>query len=65
MIEARAAFARSSGRLSTALSDVTSGGLDTMAHTRIRKFNTKDTYPEQALNNEWLVEFDATAVIPD
>ena len=23
-----------------------------MAHTRIRKFNTKDTYPEQKLDNE-------------
>ncbi|NLS21009.1 RidA family protein [Rhizobium sp. P40RR-XXII] len=23
-----------------------------MAHTRIRKFNTKDTYPEQALDND-------------
>jgi enamine deaminase RidA (YjgF/YER057c/UK114 family) len=23
-----------------------------MAHTRIRKFNTKDTYPEQNLNND-------------
>ena len=23
-----------------------------MSHTRIRKFNTKDTYPEQALNND-------------
>jgi hypothetical protein len=22
-----------------------------MAHTRIRKFNTKDTYPEQKLDN--------------
>jgi enamine deaminase RidA (YjgF/YER057c/UK114 family) len=24
----------------------------TMAHTRIRKFNTKDTYPEQKLDND-------------
>jgi enamine deaminase RidA (YjgF/YER057c/UK114 family) len=23
-----------------------------MAHTRIRKFNTKDTYPEQSLDND-------------
>eukprot|EP01035_Chromulina_nebulosa_P058713 gene58713-80404_t len=23
-----------------------------MAHTRIRKFNTKDTYPEQKLDND-------------
>ena len=23
-----------------------------MAHQRIRKFNTKDTYPEQALDND-------------
>ena len=23
-----------------------------MAHTRIRKFNTKDTYPEQNLDND-------------
>ena len=23
-----------------------------MAHKRIRKFNTKDTYPEQNLNND-------------
>ncbi|MFO1163354.1 MAG: RidA family protein [Reyranellaceae bacterium] len=23
-----------------------------MAHTRLRKFNTKDTYPEQALDND-------------
>ena len=23
-----------------------------MAHTRIRKFNTKETYPEQKLNND-------------
>jgi enamine deaminase RidA (YjgF/YER057c/UK114 family) len=25
---------------------------DPMAHTRIRKFNTKDTYPEQKLDND-------------
>jgi hypothetical protein len=44
-----------------------------MAHTRIRKFNTKETYPEQNLDNdlcqalarpEWLAEIDGTAVIP-
>ena len=23
-----------------------------MAHTRIRKFNTRDTYPEQKLDND-------------
>jgi len=27
-------------------------GETTMAHTRIRKFNTKDTYPEQKLDND-------------
>ena len=27
-------------------------GEATMAHTRIRKFNTKDTYPEQKLDND-------------
>ena len=27
-------------------------GETTMAHTRIRKFNTKDTYPEQRLDND-------------
>jgi enamine deaminase RidA (YjgF/YER057c/UK114 family) len=27
-------------------------GETTMSHTRIRKFNTKDTYPEQKLDND-------------
>jgi enamine deaminase RidA (YjgF/YER057c/UK114 family) len=27
-------------------------GETTMAHTRVRKFNTKDTYPEQKLDND-------------
>ena len=27
-------------------------GKDAMAHTRLRKFNTKDSYPEQALDND-------------
>ncbi len=40
-----------------------------MTHTRIRPFNKRDTYPEHDLDNdlarpEWLVEIDATAVIP-
>ncbi len=41
-----------------------------VTHKRIRMFNTKDTYPNQSLDNdlcqaEWLMEIDVIAVIPD
>jgi enamine deaminase RidA (YjgF/YER057c/UK114 family) len=39
-------FNPAQSRGSSALSEVT------MSHTRIRKFNTRDTYPEQKLDND-------------
>ena len=38
--------------------DITQGGI-AMAHRRFRKFNTKVTYPEQSLDNDYMIDREA------